>query len=154
MTIANPEITCSTFPGDGAEPQEGHRTPTREDDFDDIDQAFASNERDYPDKGKQKTLQEQLNIISMVSSTKQSPLNGQSDLSAELVLLTILEGVRIGGSFGLAVDLENEKYRIYANKRPTSNKRPSQRQKKLISAQPRISANPHPTPSHTNSNKR
>ena len=34
-------------------------------------------------------------------------------------------------------------YRIYSNKRPTSNWRP-----------PRISAHPHPTPSHTNSNKR
>ena len=43
-------------------------------------------------------------------------------------------------------------YRIYSNKRPTSNKRPSQRQKKLISAQPRISA--HPSPFHSNSSKR
>lgn len=111
MTIANPQITCSTFSDDGAEPQDGHRTPTQEDDMEDIDQAFASYERDHPDMGKQRTLQEQLNIISMVSSTKQSLLNGESDLSAELVLLTaLLKGVRIGSSFGLAVDLENEKY--------------------------------------------
>ena len=33
----------------------------------------------------------------------------------------------------------NNKYRIYSNKRPTSNWRPSYRQRKLISAQPRIS---------------
>lgn len=110
MTIANPEITCSTFSDDGAEPQDGHRTPTQEDDMEDIDQAFASYGRDHPDMGKQKTLQEQLNIISMVSSTKQSLLNGLSDLSAELVLLTALEDVRIGSSFVLAVDSENEKY--------------------------------------------
>lgn len=84
VTIANPEITCSTFSDDGAEPQDGHRTPTQEDDLEDIDQAFATYERDHPDMGKQKTLQEQLNIISMVSSTKQSLLNGESDLSAEL----------------------------------------------------------------------
>ena len=61
MTIINPEITC-TDPDDGVEPEEGYRTPTQEDD---IDQAFASYEREHP-SGQTKTLQEQLNILAMV----------------------------------------------------------------------------------------
>ena len=61
VTIINPEITC-TDPDDGVEPEEGYRTPTQEDD---IDQAFASYEREHP-SGQTKTLQEQLNILAMV----------------------------------------------------------------------------------------
>lgn len=69
VTVSNPEITCDTTPNeDGAEPEEGHRTPTRDEDADSIDQAFASYERDHPNVGT-KPLQEQLNIISMVSET-------------------------------------------------------------------------------------
>ena len=69
MTVYNPEITCNTTPdADGAEPEEGHRTPTRDDDADSIEQAFASYERDHPNADT-KPLQEQLNILSMVSET-------------------------------------------------------------------------------------
>lgn len=58
VTVTNPEIVCTD---DITEPEEGHRTPTHDDD---IDQAFAMYERDHPGT---KTLQEQLNILSMVS---------------------------------------------------------------------------------------
>lgn len=68
VTVINPEITCSTYPDDGAEPEEGHRTPTKDVDTDDIDQAFANYGRDHPNVAT-KTLQDQLNIISMVSET-------------------------------------------------------------------------------------
>ena len=64
MTVINPEITC-TNPEDINEPEEGHRTPTQDDD---IDQAFANYERDHPGTGHTRTLQEQLNILSMVSN--------------------------------------------------------------------------------------
>lgn len=63
MTVTNPEITC-TDPDDVTEPEEGQRTPTHDDD---IDQAFAMYERDHPSVAGTKTLQEQLNILSMVS---------------------------------------------------------------------------------------
>ena len=66
VTVTNPEITCSTYPDDSTEQEDGHRTPTQDEDIDDIDQAFANYERDHPNAGT-KTLQEQLNIISMVS---------------------------------------------------------------------------------------
>ena len=69
MTVSNPEITFNTTPEvDGAEPEEGHRTPTRDEDADSIDQAFANYEREHPNVGT-KPLEEQLNIISMVSET-------------------------------------------------------------------------------------
>ena len=65
MAVTNPEIMC-TDPDDINEPElEGQRTPTHDDD---IDQAFAMYERDHPSAGT-KTLQEQLNILSMVSET-------------------------------------------------------------------------------------
>ena len=60
VTISNPEIKCTS--PDIAEPEEGHRTPTHDDDS--IDQAFAMYERNHPGP---KSLQEQLNIISMVN---------------------------------------------------------------------------------------
>ena len=60
MTITNPEIKCIS--PDIAEPEEGHRTPTHDDDS--IDQAFAMYERSHPGP---KALQEQLNILSMVN---------------------------------------------------------------------------------------
>lgn len=66
MTIFNPEITCSTEPDDAAGLEGGHRTPTRDEDADSIDQAFANYEREHPTVGT-KTIQEQLSIISMVS---------------------------------------------------------------------------------------
>lgn len=62
ITVINPEITC-TDPNDVIEPEEGSRTPTQDDD---IDQAFACYERDHP-SGQTKTLQEQLNILTMGS---------------------------------------------------------------------------------------
>ncbi|XP_078372421.1 uncharacterized protein LOC144656073 isoform X3 [Oculina patagonica] len=58
VTVTNPEIVCTD---DITEQEEGQRTPTHDDD---IDQAFAMYERDHPGT---KTLQEQLNILSMGS---------------------------------------------------------------------------------------
>jgi len=59
VTVTNPEIKCTS--PDIAEPEEGHTTPTRDDD---IDKAFAMYEKDHPGP---KSLQEQLNILSMVN---------------------------------------------------------------------------------------
>ena len=59
VTVTNPEIKCTS--PDIAEPEEGHRTPTHDDD---IDQAFAMYEKDHSGP---KSLQEQLNILSMVN---------------------------------------------------------------------------------------
>lgn len=59
VTVTNPEIKCTS--PDIAEPEEGQRTPTHDDD---IDQAFAMYERDHPGT---KSLQEQLNILTMVN---------------------------------------------------------------------------------------
>ena len=59
VTVTNLEIK-HTIP-DVAEPEEGHRTPTHDDD---IDQAFAMYEKDH---SHPPPLKEQLNVISMVN---------------------------------------------------------------------------------------
>ena len=59
VTVTNPEVK-RTSP-DVVEPEEGHVTPTHDDD---IDQAFAMYDKDY---SRPSPLKEQLNVISMVN---------------------------------------------------------------------------------------
>ena len=67
-------------------------------------------------------------------------------LGHHMVDMTSMWKLSIGCYTGLWLPSNRLCYRIYSNKRPTSKKRPCQRQKKLISAQPRISAHPTPLP--------
>ena len=65
-TVTQPEITYeSEVPDDGAKQEEDHRTPIPNDDTNSVDQAFASYRKENPHLSH-KTLQDQLNILSMV----------------------------------------------------------------------------------------
>ncbi|XP_015772184.1 PREDICTED: synaptotagmin-like protein 5 [Acropora digitifera] len=67
-TVTQPEITCeSEEPDDGAKQEEDHRTPIPNDDTNSVDQAFAFYGKENPHLSH-RTLQDQLNILSMVSS--------------------------------------------------------------------------------------
>ena len=59
VTVNNPEVKLTS--PDVAEPEEGHVTPTHDDD---IDQAFAMYDKDHSHPSP---LKEQLNVISMVN---------------------------------------------------------------------------------------
>lgn len=66
-TVTQPEITCeSEQPDDGAKQEEDHRTPIPNDDTNSVDQAFAFYGKENPHLSH-RTLQDQLNILSMVS---------------------------------------------------------------------------------------
>ena len=67
MTVTQPEISNeSEVTSDGAKQEEDHRTPIPNDDTNSIDRAFASYGKENPHVSH-KTLQDQLNILSMVS---------------------------------------------------------------------------------------